>query len=148
MRPQVGWAGVGLALLVAACGPAPTTQATGHLEPRVVTSGLTHRETAVTTAIWRHEVRRQHVRLMAVVSLRVSAGERRASPGGSCPAGPLLRVVLRGAFPGEPASRRYEDLYATSAGRVCEIRYSSAPPRLQGGLADALRRANDVADSG
>lgn len=136
-------------LALTACGTQPAQQP-GTWDPQYYGFGLSHAGFARATAIWHTELKRQHVQhLDAVVYFRVGVKQReQLASSSTCPAGPLLRVVIRGIFPTKPGSVRYEDLYATPQGRVCDVAYRRTMPDVPNRAAEHLRRSYDVKNSG
>jgi hypothetical protein len=86
------------------------------------------------------EVRRQGIRLVAAFALahtKTSTADETQS--GTCPDGPLIRVVLEGSFPRlRGLAAKAEEIYADPLGRqglgICSTRYLTTLPTLQSGL--------------
>jgi len=74
----------------------------------------------------------QQVHLMAAVGLGREKQSRDSEPrSGSCPTGPLIRVVLEGSFPHQAQTVKAEDIYARLySGRVCSTTYLMTLPSL------------------
>jgi hypothetical protein len=115
----------------------------GRWESQVSAWRLSHADSFRTQEIWKREVRRQQVHVDAVVSM-LDANPTTIQ---GCPQGPVLRVVIHGTFPAEPASREYEDLYASRDGHVCAKTYRRSAPRLEGVPNGYLQRTYVVPDS-
>lgn len=132
-----------------ACGVRPTRSA-GTWVPDYYGFGLTtHDQWAHVIAIWHHELRRQPVRhLDAVVYFAVRPKRNATVPGSkTCPSGPLTRIIIKGSFPAQPPTVKYEDLYATMKGRVCHVAYRRSVPYLPEEAAEHLHRVYDVPNS-
>ncbi len=134
-RRLVGVAAVA-ALLVSGCGSRePAVQA------GVTNGGLTAGAEGTAQRIAIREVKKQHIDLSAAVALAHEKSSAQAEPrSGSCPTGPLIRVVLEGSFPAQPPAVEAEEIYAdplsTRRGHlgICSRAYLSTVPALRSDL--------------
>jgi len=130
-RPLVGVVAVA-ALLLSGCGEHESAQQAG-----VTNGGLTAGDDGTALRIAIREVNRQHIDLSTSVALLHVKGSRQAEPrSGSCPVGPLIRVVLEGSFPARGPAVHAEEIYADPLSRsrehlgVCSRTYLSTAPAL------------------
>jgi len=126
---------VALAVALATVGCShPVTSSKGSMNRQagVTNGGLTAGAEAVARRIAIRETASQEVHLMAAVALEREKRSHDSEPrSGSCPTGPLIRVVLEGSFPHQAETVKAEDIYARLySGRVCSTRYLTALPSL------------------
>jgi hypothetical protein len=119
-----------LALTASGChaSSAPAVQA------GVTNGGLSAGEVGAAQQIAIREVRQQHIDLDAAVALSHTKTSRHDGPrSGSCPTGPLIRVVLEGSFPMQSQAVEAEEIYANPLSGhlgICSRTYLHAVPVL------------------
>ena len=78
---------------------------------------------------------RQHIDLNVAVTLAHEKTSQQGEPqSGSCPTGPLIRVVLEGSFPAQNPAVKAEEVYADPLSRhmgICARTYLSTLPALR-----------------
>jgi hypothetical protein len=131
-RRLVGVAAVAV-LLVSGCGSRePAVQA------GVTIGGLTAGAEGMAQRIATREVRKHNVDLTAAVALAHEKTSRQSEPrSGSCPTGPLIRVVLEGSFPAQDPAVKAEEIYANPLSShlgICSRAYLSTVPTLRSDL--------------
>jgi hypothetical protein len=131
------------ALVLSGCHSSSSSDSPGHVTPvqaGVTNGGLTAGAEGTAQRIAVREVRRQDIRLDAAFALdyiKTSTADEPRS--GTCPNGPLIRVVLEGWFPRiRGLAAKAEEIYADPlSGRglgVCSTRYLTTLPTLNSDL--------------
>ena len=137
LRRLAGIAAVA-ALLVSGCGSHESASRQFAVQQGVTNGGLTAGAEGTARRIAIREVKKQHINLTAAVALAHERTSAQAEPrSGSCPTGPLIRVVLEGSFPVQDPAVKAEEIYADPLSRhlgICSRTYLSTVPALRSDL--------------
>ncbi len=126
------------AVLVSGCGSNESGSRQSAVQAGVTNGGLTAGAEGTAQRIAIREVKRQHIDLNAAVALAHEKTSQQGEPhSGSCPTGPLIRVVLEGSFPAQNPAVKAEEVYADPLSRhlgICSRTYLSTVPALRSDL--------------